>query len=970
MKKILLIITLLFFVVAGAMAQNNAIYVYRNDGEFNAFLKSDVDSMRYSYLDADSIFHNDWQMQEVFTADSIYRIPLAAIDSISFVTPEPIYKKDVRVITDEWTDYVISYTDSTIHFNSSIPLRLLPKIGYIVAVKSGNATFPDGFAGRMEGVQNMGQEIQANFSTVQLQEVYSRLIAVGSATSYNCDNNTLDSRKRIAASGKDASIVLPQELGFELETDNASFCGQFIEPSLQVDYIICIWEDDLKNSVLFKYNFESKGKIITSLKKDGDMVDKTAWSKPLRFAPFGVPCSLRAGAFIELSGSIDLNAEFPFHLSSDGGFEFDENYGYKYDHIYGMKKLPSKTTFSWEEPEWGLNMDGSLYAGAALEFAIGLAFEKIKVAQADVTIRSGLELSSSFNIASNGGIYTSGYEALVNTKVDLALKTDVTFGYSVFLCSNRQELPFSLYFVHMKSSTSLLPLIENPSWKSLGVGKGTLSANASNDTFMSCQLGWALYDGDNLVRKDYLPEKYRLRDRWSLDGLLYIYRDLPSSFSYKAYPLIRLMNMEIRVPGFIDIRSDFPVHITDFMVNNTYHCDGAYYNDGLSYDYKFEAATTITIDKNEDISAIEDWGYVYKDPYGNEKQISLMPYGTSFKDTRYAYYRNEPNSTVCLYGYIKYKGDNECYYDTPRDYPLVYKGFDATISELWGNTTTYKGKMEDGGYVHYELSANTVTSTLDDAEDWGVYVYNADTSEYNFYSSKNDKIEMRPDWVYFELDVCKQKFDDLNDETFEAKKSVSMGVYKKLKETNDAVKPIYLYGEPSTFELIYDERPCLTFTNNELRGDAASNGYQYYFQFAGTAYYDVKGGLWIQDIMMKPTLGNGKQGTCAHVNPSEYGDGNYGYSYECYYYTYNPDTYNTIEGELLLTNGSVIKASNYLSFGMENGVFFNDSRNYGSNKSSKQMPCKALKWEKKMEPQSETILTGAIQYMTEYPPIL
>lgn len=747
MKKILLILTLLFSVVAGAMAQNDAIYVYRNDGEFNAFLKSDVDSMRYSHLDADSIYHNDWQMQEVFTADSVYRIPLTAIDSVSFVTPEPVYKQDVKVISDEWMDYVISYTDSTILFSSSIPQRLLPKVGHVVAVKAGNVTFPDGFAGKMEGVQNVDQNIQASFSPVQLQDVYSLLVSVGSAESYNSDDDMQDSRQRIWGYGNDVNIKLPHELGFEVKTDNASFSGKFIDPSLQVDYIVCIDEANLKNFVQFKYRFDSDGKFTTTLKKEGEsLIDAAKWSPSLRFAPFGVPCSLRVGAFIKTESSIELNSEFPFHFNNYGGFEFDESYGFKYDMLhYGMRKLPSKATFKWKEPEWSLSLNGSLYTGFALEFGIGLAYEKVKVVQGDVTIKTGLELSSSFNIASNEGIYASAYEALKDTKVDLAWKTEATLGYCAFLCSKRQELPFSLSFVHMKRSTPLLPEVSSPTWKYLGTGHGTLGADVSNDTFMPCQLGWALYDGDKLVRKDYISETYWFNDRWSLDGLQYTYRDLPSSFSYKAYPLIKLLRMEIRVPESVDMRSGIPAHVTDFKVTKSYHKDGAYTNDGRSYDYKFDAATTVELDPKvvrdlngdgkisiADLVGVEDWGYAYEDPDGKVTHISQKGNSSPYTDTRYAYYRNSASSSVRLYGYVRYSSDGEYFYDLPQDFPLVHietvptcsinlSNFKVTNSKYKEKGFTYNGETFDYRFDS-SLTARLYTDIPSKLQKWG-YVY-------------------------------------------------------------------------------------------------------------------------------------------------------------------------------------------------------------------------------------------------------
>ena len=84
MKRLILTLSLLVTVIAGALAQNDAMYIYRNDGTFNAFLKNDVDSVAYSHYDADGVYCNDWMTQIVYTPDSVYRIPLAAIDSVVF----------------------------------------------------------------------------------------------------------------------------------------------------------------------------------------------------------------------------------------------------------------------------------------------------------------------------------------------------------------------------------------------------------------------------------------------------------------------------------------------------------------------------------------------------------------------------------------------------------------------------------------------------------------------------------------------------------------------------------------------------------------------------------------------------------------------------------------------------------------------------------------------------------------------
>ena len=127
MKKFFL--TMMFAVAAMAgMAQtiSEAFYIYRNDGQFNAFFRDEVDSIAYSNFDADSVFYDEVVMQVVYTADSIYRIPLASVDSVAFVTPETKYKPGVKQIVGELRDYVISSEQMSITFASNTPQSLLP----------------------------------------------------------------------------------------------------------------------------------------------------------------------------------------------------------------------------------------------------------------------------------------------------------------------------------------------------------------------------------------------------------------------------------------------------------------------------------------------------------------------------------------------------------------------------------------------------------------------------------------------------------------------------------------------------------------------------------------------------------------------------------------------------------------------------------------------------------------------------
>ena len=59
--------------------------IYFSDGtKSEPFYATDVDSICYSKLSIDSIAYDIWQVQEIYTCDSVYRYPLAQIDSLSF----------------------------------------------------------------------------------------------------------------------------------------------------------------------------------------------------------------------------------------------------------------------------------------------------------------------------------------------------------------------------------------------------------------------------------------------------------------------------------------------------------------------------------------------------------------------------------------------------------------------------------------------------------------------------------------------------------------------------------------------------------------------------------------------------------------------------------------------------------------------------------------------------------------------
>lgn len=159
-----------------AQTVGDAFYIYRNDGQFNAFFRDEVDSIAYSYYDADSVYYNDIVTQVIYTPDSIYRIPLAAIDSVGFVTPETKVNPNVFLLTAEHSPYI---TDAdTVQFSMSVntPASLLPKTGNIVVATVDCNAFPDGIIAKVEERKNMGTYFRFSCSQASMDDVFDQLL--------------------------------------------------------------------------------------------------------------------------------------------------------------------------------------------------------------------------------------------------------------------------------------------------------------------------------------------------------------------------------------------------------------------------------------------------------------------------------------------------------------------------------------------------------------------------------------------------------------------------------------------------------------------------------------------------------------------------------------------------------------------------------------------------------------------------
>lgn len=175
---------------AGAQTAQDALYIFRNDGKFNAFFYGDIDHIEYSMVDTLGKTQKDYVVQEIYALDSVFRIPLSAIDSVAFVTPKTVYKKDVVRPDKKIADYIIaSDTINWIRLAKNTPASMIPKKGDKFLIEEASKFIPSGFGGK---VTNVKQESSGSYTVtaeaLELTDLYDRLLVKGAAVTEDAND--------------------------------------------------------------------------------------------------------------------------------------------------------------------------------------------------------------------------------------------------------------------------------------------------------------------------------------------------------------------------------------------------------------------------------------------------------------------------------------------------------------------------------------------------------------------------------------------------------------------------------------------------------------------------------------------------------------------------------------------------------------------------------------------------------------
>ena len=562
-------ITALFPMMAQAQQSSNsyAIYSWQNNGDFNAFLNCNVDSITYSKIDLNGKERRNVVIKEIWTPDSVYRIPLAAIDSITFRAPEPKYKEGVFHIGEFHYPYVTEATDSTVTFNASIPSDSLPCVGQVVISDVFDEKFEKGFAGRVIHIVNAGGTIFIECEEVTLEDVFLELVCVGKTVCYTDSVSPAGvPRKSIDKTGEIHCPLGELSLTYKGENENDhDYVSLTVSPSIDFDYTIRIGKEQ-----------ENVFKVIAHGTLDGsfdigheyshDLVD---WDFYPKLGTIVIPTSvpllnlkINVGAFLKIEGTASISAKLPFTLKTNIGYD-SQNGGGVFD-FKGSK-------FDLSDANLDMNINAELSYGLAMKFSTFFVSDKLD--ELKMELKAGPKMSGEVDLSTEFGQNFTWYDFKDSKFLVSPFTTTVTGGITLF--GKEAELEYT--FPHHEYECYIFPEFTAP--VVIGENKDRIvTTEISRDLWVGVTPGLGLYDNaDNLKYEKYSDKEYFMEEDW--DGNIQMELKNYPAGRYFATPIFKFYNSTVKAaPSTIVTISDMSVRpdSLDFgtlLLNDSQTCE-------------------------------------------------------------------------------------------------------------------------------------------------------------------------------------------------------------------------------------------------------------------------------------------------------------------------------------------------------------------------------------------------------------
>ena len=751
-KSIFSVLIVFLFGCVMHIQAHQPIYVYLHNGGIEAFMTYDIDSIVYSHYDADSVWHDAYQSQVVYTQDSIYCYPIAQVDSVSFVTPQTEYKPGVINLSDNLMDYVVSSDSLTILFMLSTPSELLPEVGDKLVTLEMNDKFPVGFAGEVVSVTTTGDGIVVECTLVDLEDIFETLYQVSSVYGYQEGGEMKISQRRlnpIDYEGDETFVIDPYEYSlWDFDTVRESFKenshlalhGQSsakitISPQFHVKTLLIISKEEgyyINYSIIGDVNvnevFSFYGGVEDYMVKFPILKDKLKVGiAPLTFF------YLQPGLYFQGSLTVSLRAEanqnFRIYAIGDVSSKGRE----MLKPAFGVKFV------SHDESSEGC-LDGYAELGGYLD--AGLTFIDKKIDKIYVEGRLGYNVSGHFVLMDDDVILpakeTKTYEKLSQSTVEGRLAAGVDLR-AAFM--KKDTLLANWSDKYKINSWDLVPAFSDVSFTSKSTNSAFANMKVSGNCLFPVKYGFAVKDGDEVFGDYFAPDKFNNVNK----VCSHTFTGLDANKSYSLYPKIEWRGFEMLASPSAELEQKQWVKITDFAITDSaYSKNQEFEYEGNMYFYRYNCTTMVEL---LDTTNVHDWGYVYIDPNGDTTYISLSEFNFSaFSDDRYIYYRNNSEDSVKLAGFVQFRNSDDKEIGKIRSFPLVFNHYCSdnnhphmvdlglTSGTLWACHNLGASKPEDYGNYYAYAETTAKTSFREANYLYFYYDYQFD-GQYSYYES-------------------------------------------------------------------------------------------------------------------------------------------------------------------------------------------------------------------------------------------
>lgn len=739
-----------------------AFYIYQNDGHFNGFFYDQVKEIRYSRLDTLGREHPYDVSQEIVTEDSVYRIMLTAIDSVSFVQPETKYADGVRKMSEEGLmDYFVSYrpgADGEIHtlvFAQNMPEALKPKVGEVLTCL--NVEGYDGtFVFKVKKVYADGGQTVVDCGYIDnMKEVFKQFVGLEQVKEVVTPDGSRSMRRRVAG------LNVPQRSEGNWNLNLFSFSNDFEHNfwlneggELKVGYKLHVgfgmsanlaykfeWGDfllhcELREMVEVGANLNLDGSIGGTFK----LTDFPGIGKLLsRFSRIPFPAQLpvmniRVAPEPFLRGELHINGSISTGITAKvlkQSFTIrsnpDEDRGEKYVDFTLLAEPGDR--LSGDGPTLQLELNGMIQTGmmwpvfvedeeymkGIIDFAIGYAVYAGPKITGNLTfdaLKGGGDLYAALNKSKlTGSYFTIDAEASV--------KYRAWRGHTV---EKKYPQSLSMYSIDY----NLFPEISNMTYEVTGNEMNEIKAHfyTKGETFWPQYLGVALYAKANDNDEKY-TKLYKDALKYETCHLLNNYNDAEVEIKsidagdYKLRPVYFLKGFDVFIPIY-DMEQDVHIGRTDLLLqpdNLTVEEEGGEFTIGLKTGHPLPV----------EVMPNMDWATAkvnYVDDANGRWARSITV-------------KVDPNDDNCM------RRDSICVWMVHNETETI---------EKWLKIRQYGGLQLDPAEITFEaeggdIDVDVLTSykpvTIDNKTDWLYDLYYDDERKLTMTAKKNDGAERK-----------------------------------------------------------------------------------------------------------------------------------------------------------------------------------------------------------------------------------